>query len=330
VLDFGIAKAVDQLRSTPNGEIKGKLAYMAPEQLRGEPVDRRADVFGAAAVLWETLTGFMLFEADNANVLVKRVLDEPIRPPGAYVTDLPPELDMIVMRGLTRERELRYATAREMALELERKVGIATQSEVSDWLEQLAGETLRTRAAFLRRLQERGGQALLGRAARSDSGRITRSVDEEARDATIPGSTPSVETTRPTEVRSAWPWIAGAFCVIVGAVLLLATRLPSDGTPRERHALEPVAVPAALPVAAPPAPPMTPAAGAAAEQVMPARVESTPPRSKTTRARKRMVEVSAPTVQPAAIAEPKCAPVIYVDGIRRINPDCPQATKPKP
>jgi eukaryotic-like serine/threonine-protein kinase len=344
ILDFGIAKAVDQLRSTPSGEVKGKLAYIAPEQLRGQHVDRRADVFGAAAVLWETLTGFMLFQAESSRVLVQRVLGEPISAPSVHVPSTPAVLDAIVMRGLERDRERRYPTAREMALELERKVGIATQSEVSDWLQHLAGDVLRARAALLRQLQEQGGVPLLGAAARDERAAGTR-VIEPSGDAQQPdGSTPpSIETrTHATEVRSVWPWLVAGLAVLVALGLFTASwlrdRVPEP--PPRQAASAPVAPQvAASPetVAATPAEAAvaTPAANTAALAVAGAPAApavNTPPSAASTRkparAAKKAVKASGdvPAVKPAAIAPTKCAPVIYVDGIRRINPDCAQGT----
>jgi serine/threonine-protein kinase len=343
ILDFGIAKAVDQLRATPNGEIKGKLAYIAPEQLRGQAVDRRADVFGAAAVLWETLTGFMLFHAENSSVLVQRVLQEPIKPPSAHVAGLAPELDAIVMRGLAREREQRYATAREMALELERKVGIATQSEVSDWLQQVAGAELAKRASLLRSLQERGGVGLSASDQGDPSQPGTRILDLNevpSSEVMLQGSTPSIETrSRTTEVQSVWPWLVLGACLIAALVMLGLGWLRSDTRVRGRAA-SPVAVPE-LPAAQPAQPrhlPL-PAAGAHATPVssdalpsglspsaaeVPEGDERPPARRAQPKRAVRAVKPSsnAPEVKPAQTDEPPCSPVIYVNGIRRINPDC--------
>jgi serine/threonine-protein kinase len=344
ILDFGIAKAVDQLRSTPSGEIKGKLAYIAPEQLRGQAVDRRADVFGAAAVLWETLTGFMLFHAESSSVLVQRVLQEPIRPPSTHIADIAPELDAIVMRGLAREREQRYATAREMALELERKLGIATQSEVSDWLQHIAGAALEQRASQLRRMQERGGVPLFAFPQGEAAGPSTRILDHDqlsSSDAMRHGSMPSIETRRrTTEVRSVWPWLVAAACVLgVLAVLGLGWL---RGAAREPSPASAPPVPAAQPDEPSPVAPMPPpAAGTAAppKEVLPsglspaaAGTPATDTRAPVRRPRQRVnakPTLAAPEVKPAQIDEPPCSPVIYVDGIRRINPDCPQAVRPK-
>src|SRR5262245_60378789 len=73
LLDFGVAKASSQLPSTKDGRIKGKLAYMAPEQLMREPIDRRTDIFSASVVLWESLVGKRLFSGDSEGDTVTRI-----------------------------------------------------------------------------------------------------------------------------------------------------------------------------------------------------------------------------------------------------------------
>ncbi|MGH7294995.1 MAG: serine/threonine-protein kinase, partial [Polyangiaceae bacterium] len=81
LLDFGVAKAAGRIQTTREGQIKGKIAYMAPEQLRSEPVTRRTDVYAAAVVLWETLTCRRLFRADNEGAIVTSILQSEIEPP---------------------------------------------------------------------------------------------------------------------------------------------------------------------------------------------------------------------------------------------------------
>jgi serine/threonine protein kinase len=154
MIDFGIARALGRMRSTPSGEIKGKLAYIAPEQLSGGAVDRRADIYGASVVLWETLVGRMLFDADSESALVHRVLQGPVSPPSAANPSLPRGLDEIVMRGLARDSKQRFATALDMAIALERAVAPATQAEVARWLDRLIGDKLRNRARALTLMQE--------------------------------------------------------------------------------------------------------------------------------------------------------------------------------
>jgi hypothetical protein len=115
--DFGIAKASDKLTSP--GRLKGKLAYMSPEQSRGERVDARTDVFALGIVLWEMLTGGRLFEGDSEMAVLQAVRGSVIPPVARVNPDVPPDLDSIVMKALARKPELRHQTAHE----LERALG---------------------------------------------------------------------------------------------------------------------------------------------------------------------------------------------------------------
>jgi serine/threonine-protein kinase len=142
VLDFGIARAVGRLhQTTQDGRLKGKLAYMAPEQVAGV-VGRTTDVYGAAVVLWEALTGQGLFRGENEAALLQRVLLGCSVPPSAFAPDLPPVLDAVTMRGLSLDPAKRFPTARDMARALEEAVPPATTSRVGDWVEAVAKETL--------------------------------------------------------------------------------------------------------------------------------------------------------------------------------------------
>jgi eukaryotic-like serine/threonine-protein kinase len=144
MLDFGIAKAAGRAQVTREGQIKGKLAYMAPEQIRGQ-VDRRSDVFAASVVLWEALAGRRLHEGSKDVEIVTRVVQGKFPKPSEF-TELPEGLDEIVLRGLAVDTKKRYASARDMALDLEQKVGLATASEVTAWVERLAEKDLETRS----------------------------------------------------------------------------------------------------------------------------------------------------------------------------------------
>jgi eukaryotic-like serine/threonine-protein kinase len=149
VLDFGVAKAIGRVQTTREGQIKGKLAYMPPEQLRGGRVTRQADVYAAAVVTWEALTGARLFSGEHEGALVTSILMHPIKAPSAVAPHVPAAFDAVVMRGLDRDPAKRYATAREMALDLERCAGVASTSEVGEWVESLAGTELSKRAALM-------------------------------------------------------------------------------------------------------------------------------------------------------------------------------------
>ena len=145
ITDFGVAHAATRLSSTRDGQLKGKLPYMAPEQLRGTRIDRRTDVYAAAAVLWEALTGRRLFDAEDEVVIFGRVLEGVIEPPSKVVPSLPRALDQVALRGLARDPDHRYQTAQEMAIALERAVGVAIPREVGRWVEQNAASSLKKR-----------------------------------------------------------------------------------------------------------------------------------------------------------------------------------------
>jgi serine/threonine-protein kinase len=158
VLDFGIAKATGRQHATKDGVIKGKCAYMAPEQITNVRVNRQCDVFAASIVLWEALTGQRLFRAETARDTLARVVALPIPAPSTKNPAISPELDAIVMRGLEREVDARYATARDMARDLER-LPIAQQSEVGEWVASVAEDDLAKRSALIATI-ERGSTSL--------------------------------------------------------------------------------------------------------------------------------------------------------------------------
>ena len=218
VLDFGIAKAAGKLRTTPSGEVKGKLAYMAAEQFRGGEVDRRVDIYGAATVLWETLVGRPLFDGASESEIVYKVLNEEIAPPSQERPEVSQTLDGIVTRALSRDPEQRFQTAREMALALELQVGGASQSEVSEWVRTLAGAFLDARAAELRNLQQ--GKELPGDpVAREGEDRGTRRLSPLPLGAQTP--TPTMETDElPSARRGKVKW--GVLLALGGGVLALA------------------------------------------------------------------------------------------------------------
>lgn len=148
VLDFGIAKAAGRTQTTREGAVKGKLGYMAPEQMAAEGVTRQADLYAAGVVLWELVAGRRLFDGDTETVVLAKVLTSPVEPPSKYAPDIPKELDDVVMKGIHRKVSARYGTAREFALALE-KLGPAALGEVAEWLESVAAPALSARQQLL-------------------------------------------------------------------------------------------------------------------------------------------------------------------------------------
>jgi serine/threonine protein kinase len=116
LLDFGIAKALGEApEDTKTGTMKGKYAYMAPEQTEGENVDHRIDIFSCGIVLHEVLTGRRLFKGSNDVLTIERVRRCEVPPPSRQNPAVPPELDAIVLKALAKDRDQRFANAADMA-----------------------------------------------------------------------------------------------------------------------------------------------------------------------------------------------------------------------
>ncbi|QRO02498.1 serine/threonine protein kinase [Archangium violaceum] len=120
IVDFGIAKATNQVHQTRVGTLKGKVPYMAPEQLRNEPLDLRIDIYALGVVLYELVAGRKPFEASSEVALMNAILHEPFTPVSVRRADVPEPLLHIIERALAKDREARYSSCREMQADLER------------------------------------------------------------------------------------------------------------------------------------------------------------------------------------------------------------------
>ena len=120
ITDFGIAKLASGAGVTKTGVVKGKASYMSPEQARGEPVDKRSDLFSLGCVLWELLTGRRLFTGESDMAIMKKIQDGPIHPPSKHNDQVPPDLDAIVLKLLSRPPDQRYPDAAQAASALDK------------------------------------------------------------------------------------------------------------------------------------------------------------------------------------------------------------------
>lgn len=119
LMDFGIAKARDSTSETRVGFVKGKAAYIAPEQARGEAADRRADIYAAGVVLWELITDRRLWGGLTQLDMLRRVVAGKVPSPRAVDPNISAELERICMKALASKRDERHATAAELAHDLE-------------------------------------------------------------------------------------------------------------------------------------------------------------------------------------------------------------------
>jgi len=146
IFDFGVAKAAAmRSQATSDGQMKGKLSYMSPEQLNSREVDRRTDVFAAGVVAWECLTGRRLFFGSDPGEVLAKVLTLDVTSPIDVLPSIPRALSDAVMRALERSPEQRWQTARDFAIELERNSALAAPHSVGDWVERNASEAIQDR-----------------------------------------------------------------------------------------------------------------------------------------------------------------------------------------
>jgi serine/threonine-protein kinase len=257
VADFGIAKAAGRSHVTDDASIKGKLAYMAPEQIEQGEVTRAADLFAASIVLWELLTGHKLFAGKTDGQTVHNVLKAEVAPPSEFVPDLPKRLDEIVLRGLARSPADRYATARDMAADLEACVEHVRPSEIGPWVQEVAKTALAERAALIRDIERSDpvpdtepDVALLARVERVESAPPrettsprTRRVGRSQPPAPLPDAEPSYETSRNNAIhvlsgepaavkRKRWAPALLAVSVVAGGAAVVALRPHRPTVPR--------------------------------------------------------------------------------------------------
>jgi len=161
--DFGIAKAQDRVQTTRTHEVKGKLAYLAPERIdKRRLCTAQSDVFSMAVVLWECVAGRRLFRGDEAIETLQEVVGAPIPPLRRIGVPIPQALDDVILRGLSRDLDTRYKTAAEFADALEHaagsRAGVASPAEIASLVEALFGERLRVRHESIREALHGAGE----------------------------------------------------------------------------------------------------------------------------------------------------------------------------
>jgi serine/threonine protein kinase len=182
LLDWGIAKAVQRISNhyTRSGTLRGKIPYMSPEQCRGEPLDRRSDVFSLAVVLWEMTVGERLFGARGESDFdtLKQIIEHDAPAPGARAAGYPPELERIVMKGMRRDPRERYQTADALQVDLEGFMRASSRWASTRDLAAFMTATYPERAAETRRTEP---------TPPAKAGRIVPFPRPHAADAPVPG-----------------------------------------------------------------------------------------------------------------------------------------------
>jgi serine/threonine-protein kinase len=332
VLDFGVAKAAGRLQTTRAGQIKGKLAYMAPEQATRGGVTRRSDVYSAAVVLWETLAGRRLFDADDEAGMLRAVLAGASIPPSRFANGVPAALDAVVLRALRLDPGERFATAREMASALEAAAPVAIPPTVGAWVERIAGDAIASQVVRLAEIESQPPMtppAVSSPAANPPALQPSRPQPARAApgapepDATIV-SQPSAVSVASMRLRSPWGkrvGIASAAAVLVAIVAITVLSLRRTGeratsapSATSGHAPVPTIAPPPSESAELPRAPVTSAAGPAATSPVASGPAATSPVATGPKPRPAVTVRAAPP-SPATTHKPAPAPsgVVFRD-----------------
>ena len=331
ITDFGVAKAQVRLSSTRDGQFKGKLSYMAPEQAASGQADQRSDLFSMGIVLWEALTGRRLFRGENNADVLNKILNPEVPPPSIFDEALAP-FDAVVLRALAREPDDRFQSAEEFLEAVEEAAasagGVATPRGVAREVKRWLGEKTAQEHAAIQGATEALGRSdltpgVLPRPMESGSQpsqpheSLVRPI---ALDETTLGAKPStLPQAEPSPSRKAWIPIAivTALLFLTGVVLAVVFLGPSAPA-------APVAAPDPEPIAPPPpepdpivapqivapqvvAPTTAEPAAQAAEPAAPAEdpvVEPPAADEETPRERRRRVRRNTQQAQPSGPAEP--------------------------
>jgi serine/threonine protein kinase len=291
VVDFGVAKVTNRASSeTRAGQLKGKIAYMSPEQLKGDKIDRRTDVFAMGIMLYMMTTGRHPFRGEDEPSTIRQITaDEPAVPPSALVANYPPALEQVVMQAIAKDPAKRLPTANDVVVALTRAMTPATDEEVAAFLRALLPDRLEKRKATIKSALEAADRRDINSApqhppprdgsddmTRRDGGLVSHRDLTPSTDASLPGALTGQEVAAGARSGSApgrklgrtivsVSLAAGVLMIIVAAVLTARGRT-GEGAEVSPVAVaapsgEPVQAPAAS--AAPPAPEPPPVVSAA-------------------------------------------------------------------
>jgi len=319
VLDFGIAQAAVRSHVTASGTVKGKLAYMSPEQLQSRAVNARADIFAAGVVLWEALTGKRLFFAADPRDTAELVMNSTIVPPTAIVPSLPSELDRVVLKALARDPAQRFDSAHEFAEALRRAATEGSRRAVSDWVSRVAKDSLARRLELLETLEASAihaqAQAVLPIATSSSPFHAPLPVDEGTATRTTSTRVISGENARSSAAR----WGPSSAAIVGIAAVAIAWAIVPKHAPQsalqvtmKKPAAAPPVVERAMVANGVPTPPPLPVESL--PLVLPS---SEPVKHNPSKPRSNTVEARPARTQ-------GCSPPYRIDaaGVRRVKLEC--------
>jgi len=329
VLDFGVAKASWRIQTTRDGQLKGKLSYMAPEQVNGGDVGPWTDVYSTSIVFWEALTNQRLFNRnDSAAILARFTKDQTIAPPSTHNSAVNAALDAVVLKGLAADPKNRFRSAQEMADAIENSVQIASSSSVARWLGGIVREELDHHSTLIAEIEN--GSRISVRPPGDDAPSVRKMLaslaDGSRHDIAVTKTAPVIDTSEGSRSQISMTrssglsqvpesrrrkFLLGAGTTAVAAVialLIVFTRSPKLEPVTAQPASAPETANVLVAAAPPPAPIVAPA-----EPVVPATATATasaaPPKT-----------AAAPASPAKAVARPAVAPSSPAHAVANCNP----------
>ncbi|HVO83150.1 MAG TPA: protein kinase [Syntrophobacteria bacterium] len=260
IVDFGIAKAATQSHLTQAGMIKGKVAYMSPEQAAGETIDLRSDIFSTGIILYELATGMPMFQGDTLQIL-NLVRNAKFTPAGHVSPQLPEKFHAILDRALAKERDSRYQSAGDMLADIEELMyqmsARTSPRQVADYMKVLFEEEMAAEKTGMLEVEPRA-VADSGIAPPAPAAEAER-PEEIGKEAPVPEPKPSgVENEAKPKRRGMLYAAVAAVVIVVGLVFTLVVK-PKPGPVPEKQTPASVKETPAEKVAPPATPPSVPA-----------------------------------------------------------------------
>ncbi len=239
VVDFGVAYAAERVTHTTDGTVKGKAAYMSPEQVEGDRVDRRSDIFALGTVLFEAVCLRRLFKADTHTATMLKVRAAEVPQLSGIVPNLPPQLDHIVHKALAQDPAERFTTAQQLEESLKQLLvtegKMVTPSALARLLDELFHDRLKLKAEQLKHaLQNHSSKVMKGLGVSWDTG---SSIEFSGED--IPAAASNSGTKR-------WWLVGGGVVGLLALVAVLAIIFSGSKPKTSPKSLQPAAQPAPM------------------------------------------------------------------------------------
>ncbi len=227
VIDFGVAKAANQVETTGPSVFKGKLSFAAPESFEDSEVDRRVDIYALGLVFYQLITGinpFLFKENVNVGEVITTINTKKVRPPTTLVKGLPPQIDAIIAKAVSKDREKRYQTADEFAAAIRELPEIASTDEVRNWFNKEFEKRHQKRREYEQKVMKKANEMIAKSKEESKDSSAGKSTSVSP--PSVPSSTTKTSDRGPS--RNPYILVAVAVAVVLVSVFAAAFLMSRD------------------------------------------------------------------------------------------------------